>query len=449
MQVLFVDDDRAASRNLIRNLARLSPAFSCHALTTAADAEAFVATEHPAVVVVDLELDRALGPASGLSLISSLLKQDPLLRILVLTGHTADEFGIQALQAGATSFLRKPVDLEQLAALLRDALDYVRLRRAEAAASTNALFSFAGLSSQNQQMQQVLRDAAYAASNSQPLLIVGETGTGKGILAQLIHRSSSRKAAPFIRFQPSFGSPDLISSELFGHSKGAFTGATEQRVGLLEEANNGSFFLDEVAELPQETQLTLLHVLQEKVLRRVGSNKDIISDFRLIAATNRPLDQLLDKKHLREDFFHRIAHFTISLPPLRARPEDIEALALDFLRQVANRENLNVYGFRDQALARLRHHLWPGNIRELQAVIEGSVYHASYQKRTLVDPSDLSLHNKTVPYSHFKGSFRERVRHFEQQLVREALLQHNNNQVHAAESLSLDRSTFRRILKRR
>jgi Nif-specific regulatory protein len=259
---------------------------------------------------------------------------------------------------------------------------------------------------------------------------------------------SSRANKPFIRVQPTFGSADLISSELFGHEKGAFTGAVEARSGLIEEANGGTLFIDEVDELPQETQVILLNVLQEKTYRRLGSNKSRHSDFRLIVATNMPLEQLVTSKKMREDFFHRVSHCIIKLPTLSQRQEDIESLSEQFLEDIVTRENLNVRGFSTGVAPRLLSYAWPGNIRELQATIESAAYRAAYQNKRLIEFEDFNLPKKSSSKSPTNAlSFRERIDAFAVQLAEEALARNGNNQTKAAESLKLDRTSFRRILK--
>jgi DNA-binding NtrC family response regulator len=259
---------------------------------------------------------------------------------------------------------------------------------------------------------------------------------------------SSRRGQPFLRYQPQFGSADLVSSELFGHQRGAFTGAIDARKGLIEEANRGTLFIDEVAELPRETQILLLEVLQNKSFRRLGSNRDIASDFRLVTATNVDPAEMVKKGQMRADFFHRIAHLTIELPPLRERREDIAHLADSIMKNTATRERLAVTGIAPAALSRLVRFSWPGNVRQLAAVIEGATFHAHYQRRKIIEVPDLSL-DKDKPLEDSGGvSFRERVQDFERRLVEEALQRCGGNQSEAARLLALDRNQLRRVLKR-
>lgn len=451
--VLFVDDEPAAIRSLIRRLSERSPNYSCLEANTPQEALRLAETHSPAACVIDLSVEPNRGPESGYELLEQLLKLDPTTRVLVLTGHGAEEYGIRALNAGAASFLSKPVEPAHLDALIRDAFSFSDLKRQYAALAEQPDSSapkLEGMRSVSESMRQSIQDGAFAAVHNQPLLILGETGVGKGVLAQAIHLSGKRRSQPFVRYQPSYGSHDLVTSELFGHTRGAFTGAAADRAGLIEAANGGTLFIDEIDELPHETQVMLLNVLQERTFRRVGSNRVQTSDFRLISATNLPFKKLVADGKLRQDFFHRVAHLTIELPPLRERRDDIPLLAEAFLRELSNRENLNVYSISQASLGKLSSYRWSGNIRELQAVIEGAAYRAQYDNRRLIEPNDFNLLGSTEGDLSSQGAdcFREKVKLYEIQLIEEALRKHNNNQSKAAESLKLDRSTMRRILAR-
>jgi two-component system NtrC family response regulator len=464
--VLFADDDEAATRAMMRSLTRLNPDLTePFAMQYISDPSAVIATTKklmPEVVVLDLSIDESIGPESGLELIPQILEIDPTIRVIILTGHSNDEFGVRSLELGAGNFLGKPADPKHLHALILDAIAFANLKRKyrNLASSNFSLVGVTGLDSKNSAMQQTIEGIAYAASNNQPVLLIGETGTGKGVLAQAVHRIqstalNSRRGGPFIRFQPGYGSVDLVVSELFGHQRGAFTGASEQRKGLVEEANGGTLFIDEIDSLSHEVQVMLLNVLQEKVFRRVGLNKEIRSDFRLITAMNQPVEKVLAAEKLRLDFYHRIAHCTITIPPLRERKEDLNDLAEKFLRELTTKEKLQVQGFTSAATAKLYRHNWPGNIRELQACVEGGIFRARFNKRRYVEPEDLLIQNQKKS-NQFQSSnnfnsnlsFRERVDSYEESLIREALEKSGGNQSEAARLLQLDRTSFRRILSR-
>ena len=447
--VLFADDDREATDALVRGIKRRKVSFDAFQAYNSTDALSIQENNYPEVGVIDLSIDPKIGPDSGLELIANLIENDPSIRIIVLTGHGGEQFGIQAIHRGAASFLQKPINTDHLLALINDAISYSDLKRKykELSVSHESFQSIPGLKSANAEMIEVIEKAAFAASNSLPVLILGETGTGKGVLANAIATIQRHHQKRFISFYPSFVSQDLVNSELFGHQKGAFTGATEQRIGLIEEAHQGVLFIDEVADLPKETQLSLLRVLQEKKFRRVGANKEIDSDFRLICATNQNIEKLIKEEKFRADFYHRVAHIELHIPPLRERKEDIPFLAEIFLRNIITKENLAISGFSNQAISKLCNYDWPGNIRELQASVENSIFHACYEKRRFVEAEDIqtSKKKKSSPESSLL-SFRQRVKNFEIKLIQDALAKNENNQSKAAKALQLDRTSLRRIL---
>lgn len=438
--VLIIDDDILASKALSNSISKTNEKIDIKISDNRIDALEQCKINSPAVAIVDLSLDPAVGPKSGLDLIRDILKLDATIRIIVLTSHESSEYGVQALHKGAASFVEKPANIQHLSALIRDGITFCNLKR-DFLSQDNINYKL-GIKTKSKAMLSTLEAAEFAANNSRPILILGETGTGKTILAREIHNASKLKGK-FIRFQPNFTNPDLIASELFGHERGAFTGANTERRGLIEEADQGTLFIDEVDELPKETQVSLLNVLQEKTFRRVGASKDRSSKFRLIAASNRSKTELTTYEKLRQDFFHRIAHGIIEIPALGNRKEDIADLAIFFLQKLSDSENLYVQGFTDHALASLTNYEWPGNIRELQAIVEGGVYRASYNNKILVDVEDLEINNQCICT---QLSFREKIKEYELKLVLEALSQSDNNQSKAAELLQLDRTSLRRIL---
>ena len=438
--VLIVDDDYLSSKALCTALERINPELKIEIADSAQQALAKIS--QTAVALVDLSLD-ASGPNSGLNLITEILKKDHTVRIIVLTSHEASEYGIQALHRGAASFVEKPANPEHLLALINDSISLCNIKRSFL--DQHSSNSLVGIKTRSEKMLKTLSEAQLAATNNRPILIIGETGSGKGVLAREIHKASKLNGA-FIRFQPSFTSGDLIASELFGHEKGAFTGANAERKGLIEEADKGTLFIDEVDELPKETQVSLLNVLQENVYRRLGSNRERKSTFRLIAASNRTKADLLTSDKIRPDFFHRIAHGIIEIPPLRERAEDISELSSMFLQKLSDKEDLVIQGVSDRAFALLKGYSWPGNIRELQAVIEGAAYRSAFKDRRFIDAEDLEIGediNQEIT------SFREKVRDYELKLVLDALRECDNNQSKAAAMLQLDRSSLRRIVSKK
>ncbi len=444
--VLFVDDDDTGISRLIHELSCLEPLIEYLSISVESRLAAALQQHSPEVLIVDLNLDPLRGPVGGLEVIAQAHRRDPSLRIIALTGYDAATYGVQALHRGAASFIEKPANLDYLLALIRDGICYSQLKRSYLQSNRKHLNQSIGITSQSKAMSDALEQLAYAATTKQPVLLIGETGVGKGVLTHALHQASKQAKKRLVRLPASFGSHDLVASELFGHERGSFTGATSTRHGLIQEAHGGILFIDEVDQLPAETQVLLLDTLQTKLYRSLGSNKTKHSDFRLVAATNRAEDELLGANGLREDFYHRIAHCTIRIPALRDRREDIPLLAEEFLHALVRKERLSIQGLTPEALNYLSGFAWPGNVRQLQAVVEGAVYRAAYERLRFVEVFHLEIRHTTTSKRH--GSFRSQVHSFEERLVRQALADCNNNQSQAAKVLQLDRSSLRRIMHR-
>ncbi len=446
--VLLVDDDQDAVLSLQRALRARGLTAKLQAATGREAALEIAAAALPEVVLLDLCLQESAGVESGFSLLRALLDADPTCRIIVLTGNGSIEYGVRSLQQGAASFVEKPADLDHLQALILDGIRQSRLRRAyeEVRNKEEQDVISSLIIGTSPAIKEVLSAVRYAGQTSQSVLLVGETGTGKGLCAAAIHKAGPRRERNFIRFQPHFGNPDLVQSDLFGHAANAFTGAVKERRGLLAEADGGTIFLDEVDELPLQTQVTLLGVLQEKRFRPVGANIEQPLDARFIAATNRDVGECLHGGKLRNDFYHRIAHFTIELPPLRERMRDVPLLAAAVLKRLREREQLHVFGLNDAALSVLQSYDWPGNVRELEAAVEGAAYMAQYRGTVEIAAEDIRCGRSCAGPS--PGTLSARVAEYKQKLVREALGQNNGNQIRAARALGIDRTTLRRILNR-
>lgn len=449
--LLIVDDDPDSILTLSKALSLKLSGIKIQAAGNAGKALEIARELRPQVVVCDLALDPTKGIESGFELLSALLVNDATCRIIMLTGHSDKANGIRALELGATTFLAKPADLELLSALCKDAFNQAELRRElsklKQTEFEQVLSNFLGVSEASNRVRDSIR---LAAASNQPVLITGETGTGKGLCAQLIHRLSNRANKKFVRYQPNFTSAEMVSSDLFGHIKGAFTGAENNRSGLLQDASDGTLFLDEIDELPIQTQVSLLGTLQDKTFRPLGSNSDLTSNFRLICACNKPIEESLKKGALREDFYHRVAHFKIHLPALKERKTDIALLAHSFLKAVTEREQLAVFDLNPSAIDQLQSYKWPGNIRELQARIEGGAFRAVFNGRTEILSEDLELtqsaDTSTPADSTSELDYVSNVRNYKKALITDALRKTNNNQMQAARLLGINRSTLSRLM---
>lgn len=448
-EVLLVDDEVELLESLARALKSVGLRANIKSASTVAAARLQLKNSQPCVVVLDLCLEERRGVVSGYELIRDIVRHDYSCRVIVLTGHGGVETGVQALRCGAANFIEKPADPVHLAALIEDGFqqsqlrrEYVRLQQRVADGAARFIIG------ESVATQKLTAAIDYAATTNQPVLFEGETGTGKGLCARALHRCSWRREGRFVRYQPLGGGPDLANSELFGHLTGAFTGAAYKRRGLLAESDGGTLFLDEVTELPLATQVGLLGALQDGYYRPIGSDQEQRVDFRLISATNQSVDRCVHEGRLRADFFHRIAHCRIELPPLRNRLEDLALLIQHILSELREREQVSVFEIHPEALSLLTAHSWPGNVRELFAVVEGAACRASFAARPEILVRDIQFSTRSEEIAFGRVSFRDQVEDFKLSLIHRALADHKGNQAQAAEQLGLDRSTLRRTLSR-
>ncbi len=368
-RVLIVEDDAPARRGM----ADLLSLWGYEVATAGDGAEALerAAEEPPAVVVSDL----VMPGMDGLALLTALRVDHPDVPVVMLTGQGSIETAVQAMKEGAYDYLTKPLDPARLQMLLERALD-----RAESAREVRRLTgelrrrgAFGRLVAGAPAMQNVTRQIEQVAPTDATVLVLGESGTGKELVARTIHDHSARRRGPFVAVNCAAIPETLLESEIFGHEKGSFTGATQRRPGCFELADGGTLFLDEIAEMSPATQVKFLRVLQDGRFRRVGGQAEIGVDVRVIAATNKNPMKALQDGALREDLYYRIAVFTLTLPPLRERPEDVGELVRVLLEELDERHQRNVRGIDEPALAVLRRYAWPGNVRELRNVLERAV----------------------------------------------------------------------------
>jgi len=447
--ILLVDDDSAASISLSRLLKAAGLKAKVNACSALPKALEFVQELRPEVAVIDLHIDDRLGVESGYSLLRDILRIEPCCRVIVLTGHGSTERGVRALALGAASFLQKPADVAHLLALVNDGIEQSKLKRAflsllrEKHAQLDKI-----IVGKSEKINRVREELKHCAQTSQSVLFSGATGTGKGLCARALHDLSARANKRFVRFQPGVSGASLVASELFGHVKGAFTGADRERLGLFAEAQGGTLFLDEIDELPHETQVGLLGVLQERTFRPVGADYESKAEFRLVSASNADLNQALASGKLRNDLFHRLAQVEIKLPALNERSEDIPELVNNILSRLAEREELNVFHISEDALAVLLAREWPGNIRELEACVESAAYRAHFDSQPSIQIDHLPGAAGECEAENGQRTFSEKVREYKLKLIKEALSRNAGNKLRAAEELGLDRSSMRRILER-
>ncbi len=315
-------------------------------------------------------LDVRLPDGSGLSLLDRLSMEAPSPPVIMITAHGDVSIAVEAMKKGAQDFLQKPLDLEQLIQAVEKAWEVVALRRELHLLRHSASDQVEMIVGETQKMQQIMSEAARAAEAQVSVLISGETGTGKEVLAQAIRKMGPRSDKPFIPINCPALPDTMIESELFGHEAGAFTGAQKRKPGLIEVADTGILFLDEIASTRPEMQAKLLRVLEEKSFRRVGGVKEISVDIQILAASNRDLDTMIAEGRFREDLYYRLKLLDLHLPPLRDRIADIPALAGAFIRSINLRTGKFISGITPRGIEALKKHAWPGNIRELRHVID-------------------------------------------------------------------------------
>ncbi len=320
-------------------------------------------------------MDVRMAGMSGVAAMERILQRNPAVPVLIMTAYSSVDVAVEALKAGAYDFLTKPLDFDLLRHALLRALDHTRLQEENAAlkAQMPATFDPGHIIGSSPALQEALAMAAVAAQSEATVLILGESGTGKELLAKAVHANSARKQHPLVTINCAALTASLLESELFGHEKGAFTGADKRREGRMQQAHGGTLFLDEIGELDPLIQAKLLRVLQQGEIQRVGSDAVMIVDVRILAATNRSLEEEVAAGRFRQDLFYRLNVLRIDAPALRQRPGDIPALAHHFLEAFARKYHKPLKRFTPQAMDGLVRHDWPGNVRELENAIERAV----------------------------------------------------------------------------
>lgn len=450
--ILIVDDDQAVlyTARLI-----LKQHFT-HVQTEGSPSQIAKHLAQQAYDVLLLDMNFAQGKTSGeegLFWIRQVRELDPKVQIVVTTAYGDIELAVTAMKEGAVDFLTKPWEKEKLVAtvtsvcqLSRSKGEVEKLKRQQQTLSQDLDSAFAEIISESEAMQPVFDTIEKVAQTDANVLILGENGTGKELVARAIHRTSLRAQQPFIKVDLGTLSETLFESELFGHSKGAFTGAVEARAGRFEVASGGSLFLDEIGNLSPTLQAKLLTAIQSKQIIRVGTNQTIDVDVRLISATNQPIYGLSEGNdpQFRQDLLYRINTVEIELPPLRERPEDIPLLVNHYIKVYAKKYQKQLDPIQPRVAASLQGYHWPGNVRELQHAVERAVIMSNHTK---LEASDLLVDNKRQksPPPKITSLNMDEV---EERAIREAIRKHRGNLSKAAEELGLGRSTLYRKMKK-
>ena len=435
-RILLVDDDPLV-RFAVRDFLESHGMQVTEAESVQQAGEKFRGASPDAAIV-----DFSLPDGDGLELLEHFKSTDPEMPVIVLTGQGSIEAAVRAIKLGAEQFLTKPVELKALHTLVQRALENKRYRQHSlvnlSRAKRERLDPFLGTSAAIRKLQELARRVV---SSESPILIQGETGSGKGVLAKWIHENSPRAEEVFMDLNCAGLEREFLETELFGHERGAFTGAVHAKLGLMEVADRGTVFLDEIGDIAMAVQPKLLKVLETRQFRRLGDVRDRTVDIRLISATHRDLKELVRERRFREDLYFRITIIPIKLPPLRERQEDIPLLAQDILRRIAQERGRDTIELDDAAMTMLTHYSWPGNIREMRNVLERAAQIADHNMLTVKDmelqwPSDaLAKTAKEVDTS-------LTMRQLELQYIAMVLTEERGSIDRAAERLGISRSSL-------
>lgn len=435
VHILAVDDSPDTLEVVRRNL--VAAGYAVHTVPGAAEAIRALNAVPVDLLITDLRMPKV----SGMDLIRHVRENHADLEVIMITGYASVPSAVEAMQTGAQEYLAKPFTDDELLGAVNRSVERLRLRRAveggEAAAPV-----VRGLLGESAPMKRVGREIEKAAKSSATVMILGESGTGKELVARAVHYSSARASAPFIPVNCGGIPEGLLESELFGARKGAFTGAHESRAGFFQAAEGGSIFLDEIAELTMAMQTVLLRVLQDKVVFMVGAREPRKVDVRILAATNKKLETLVEKGEFREDLYYRINVIPLYLPPLRERTEDIPLLVRHFAGRFAKEQDKPVPVFDDRVLNMFQTYAWPGNVRELENVVQRLVLMAELDVITAPDLPEL------MRFSALQGGGVQRsLAQVEAEHIHAVLASVEGNKTRAAQILGIDRKTLQNKLK--
>lgn len=428
--ILLVEDDDGLRR-------QMQWALEPYVVLSAAcreEALQIFAKNEPPLAILDLGLPPDPdGVSEGLEILDRILDRSPHTKVIIVSGHTDRSAAIEAVGRGAFDFIGKPVEIEVLKLIIDRALRVHELERENRALKVRAQGAMAGLVYASSQMQQVAKTVERVANTNATVMILGESGTGKELIATAIHNGSARKAGQLVAINCASIPEQLLESELFGHERGAFTGAVKQTLGKFELANKGTLFLDEIGDMPIALQAKLLRFLQSHKFERVGGRNTLSVDVRVVAATNKPLETLIQSGTFREDLFYRLNEIRIDLPALRQREGDAVLLGKHFLNVYAAQNGRNIRGFSKSAIEAIRSHTWPGNVRELENRVKRAVIMA---EGSLISEADLEL---SADPDGRNLNLREHTHRLEGALLREAFTVAGGNVSRVAKLMGISR----------
>jgi len=444
MPTILVVDDEVSIRRTLREILEYED-YEVHDAVDGEEALEAIRSDPYDLVLLDVKMPKI----DGMEVLKTMAEEMPEIPVVMISGHGTIETAVEATKLGAYDFIEKPPDLNRLLLTVRNALDHGQLetqnRRMRQAISEQASGDLTPIIGESEAIQDIKETIERVAPTEARVLISGENGTGKELVAKWIHHKSARADGPLVDVNCAAIPSELIESELFGHEEGAFTGATDQRIGKFEQAHEGTLFLDEIGDMSLSAQAKVLRVLQEHKIQRVGGDRNIDVDVRVIAATNKDLMEEIEEGDFREDLYHRIGVILIDVPPLRERRDDIPLLTRHIADDLARRNGLSPKGFTDDALQRLKGYDWRGNVRELHNVLErvlilsdGDQIEASDVER-FVNPS-ASSGGPATELIHSYEDFTEARDQFEKIFIERKLNEHDWNVSQTAETIGIQRS---------
>jgi DNA-binding NtrC family response regulator len=428
--LLIVDDNRRIYDSLSRNFQHLGYE-TAYASDTSTAVRALLEHQSDAVL-----LDIMLGGESGIDTLKELQKAAPHVPVIMITGYASIDTAVQSMKLGAYDYVKKPLDFEHLLKIVQNAVEMARLSRENRQLKERLQDFTPKLYMRNAQMTEVVQKAAKLAQVDLPVLIVGENGTGKEIIADYIHANSSRASGRMAKVNCAAFPESLLDNELFGHEKGAYTGAETEFQGVFERAHGSTLFLDEIGDMPLTIQAKILRTLQNKEIRRLGGQQTRQIDVRFIAATNKDLGALMEQRQFREDLYYRLNTAVLEVPPLRERKEDIPLLVDFFLEEFAVNNDTELKKMSERAIDQLLEHTWPGNVRELKNCVS---YAAAISSSELIDVADLPPNMFRAGGPEPEENIRERM---ERNLIVQTLERNGNNKKRTAETLHMSRKTL-------
>ncbi len=447
MRVLVVDDERDMLKSVRKLLTQAG--FECVTANTGAQGIKLMYDFDFDAILCDLFMPEI----DGFKIIAEAKNLQPEAPVIIFTAFGTIERAVEAMKKGAYDFIEKPFDGEHLILLLKRAIEHRKLKykNRKLLNQLEKKNAFENLIGQSEQMQRIFGIITKVAPTNANILITGESGTGKELIARSIHNLSQRAGKIFVPINCGAFPLELFEAELFGYEKGAFTGATTKKMGLLEYANNGTFFMDEVMEMPPQTQVKLLRVLEDGKFRRLGGTKEINVNVRIVAATNKKINEALEKGWIREDFYYRLNVVRIHVPPLRQRKEDIKLLAYHFLKKAAKSSAINISEIDDDVMDIFENYYWPGNVRELKNIIKRCVVLASKEKITLADLPKYMLKNKNridFENTNLAQAKKIAIEKLEKDYLIYLLNKHNGNVTQMAPDAGMTRRNLHRILNK-